>query len=119
MGSLDYRLLTYLRERPNLRIRYLPSAVNLGVQGTDPSSVCHISPKVHIAIRPYAWYDGARANIYQRTAPEIACKHLPSALKPTQRMAEFKVDALMITQDVSRYYRSGFYAHYYALDIAG
>ena len=36
-----------------------------------------------------------------------------------QRMAEFQVDALMITQDVSRYYLSGFYAHDDALDIAG
>jgi Xaa-Pro aminopeptidase len=36
-----------------------------------------------------------------------------------QRMAEFGVDALMITQDVSRYYLSGFYAHDDGLDIAG
>jgi Xaa-Pro aminopeptidase len=36
-----------------------------------------------------------------------------------QRMTEFQVDALMITQDVSRYYLSGFYAHDDGLDIAG
>lgn len=36
-----------------------------------------------------------------------------------QRMAELQVDALMITQDVSRYYLSGFYAHDDGLDIAG
>src|SRR5215472_6343554 len=36
-----------------------------------------------------------------------------------QRMAELQVDALMITQDVSRYYLSGFYAHDESLDIAG
>ncbi|HEY7357977.1 MAG TPA: aminopeptidase P family protein [Ktedonobacterales bacterium] len=36
-----------------------------------------------------------------------------------QRMADFQVDALMITQDVSRYYLSGFYAHDDGLDIAG
>ncbi len=36
-----------------------------------------------------------------------------------QRMAELPVDALMITQDVSRYYLSGFYARDDGLDIAG
>lgn len=36
-----------------------------------------------------------------------------------QRMAELQVDALLITQDVSRYYLSGFYAHDEGLDIAG
>ncbi len=36
-----------------------------------------------------------------------------------QRLAELRVDALMITQDVSRYYLSGFYARDDGLDIAG
>jgi Xaa-Pro aminopeptidase len=36
-----------------------------------------------------------------------------------QRLAELQVDALMITQDVSRYYLSGFYALDHGLDIAG
>lgn len=36
-----------------------------------------------------------------------------------QRMGELQVDALIITQDVSRYYLSGFYAHDDGLDIAG
>ncbi|HEY7349710.1 MAG TPA: Xaa-Pro peptidase family protein [Ktedonobacterales bacterium] len=36
-----------------------------------------------------------------------------------QRMAELQVDALLITQDMSRYYLSGFYAHDEGLDIAG
>jgi Xaa-Pro aminopeptidase len=34
-------------------------------------------------------------------------------------MRELQVDALLITQDVSRYYLSGFYAHDDGLDIAG
>ncbi len=36
-----------------------------------------------------------------------------------QRMAALQIDALLITQDVSRYYLSGFYAHDDGLDIAG
>jgi Xaa-Pro aminopeptidase len=36
-----------------------------------------------------------------------------------QKLAEWQLDALMITQDVSRYYLSGFYAHDAGLDIAG
>ncbi len=36
-----------------------------------------------------------------------------------QRLAEWQVDALLITQDVSRYYLSGFYSLDHGLDIAG
>jgi Xaa-Pro aminopeptidase len=36
-----------------------------------------------------------------------------------QKLAEWQLDAVMITQDVSRYYLSGFYAHDGGLDIAG
>ncbi len=36
-----------------------------------------------------------------------------------QKLAEWQLDAVMITQDVSRYYLSGFYAHDEGLDIAG
>ena len=36
-----------------------------------------------------------------------------------QQFAEWQVDAVMITQDVSRYYLSGFYAHDTGQDISG
>jgi Xaa-Pro aminopeptidase len=36
-----------------------------------------------------------------------------------QKLAEWQLDAVMITQDVSRYYLSGFYAHDAGQDIAG
>src|SRR5579875_1478269 len=88
-----------------------------------PPLVCYTLLKTHLTFYRYAACPRGQKCCAARSSLSLLEKCMTTPAERVerlrQRMAELQVDALMITQDVSRYYLSGFYAHDDGLDIAG